>query len=48
MSRNGWYTCQLSEVREIMRPVPLQLPGGAGGLGLCDGIHQSAHEFIPA
>jgi hypothetical protein len=48
MSRNSWYTCQQSEVREIMRPVPLQLPGGANGLGLCDGLHQSAHEFIPA
>jgi hypothetical protein len=48
MARNSWYTCQQSEVREIMRPVPIQLPGGANGLGLCDGLHQSAHEFIPA
>jgi len=47
-ARHGWYSCTQSEVREIMRPVQLQLPGGGTGLGLCDGLHHSAHEFIPA
>ena len=42
-----------SEVREIMRPVPIpaQDPADvpdAGRWGLCDGIHRDDHEFVPA
>jgi hypothetical protein len=44
--RRGHYFCRLSEVREIMRPVPI--PGDAPRWGLCDGIHREAHEFVPA
>jgi hypothetical protein len=48
MASNGWYFCAQSSVREIMRPV--LLPGNEVGaaLGLCDGLHQSDHEFLPA
>jgi hypothetical protein len=44
--RRGHYFCRLSEVREIMRPVPL--PGDMPRWGLCDGLHRQAHEFVPA
>ena len=47
MAANGWYFCAQSSVREIMRPVPLDGAEGAT-LGLCDGLHQSDHEFLPA
>ena len=47
MARKGYLFCRRSEVREIMRPVPL--PGGGGPrFGLCDGIHRDDHEFVPA
>ena len=42
----GHYFCQLSDVREIMRPVPI--PGEKARWGLCDGLHREAHEFVPA
>jgi hypothetical protein len=48
MAASGWYFCKNSAVREIMRPVPLQRADQSVGLGLCDGLHQSAHEFLPA
>jgi hypothetical protein len=38
--------CRLSDVREIMRPVTI--PGDRPRLGLCDGLHRQAHEFVPA
>ena len=41
-----YYICRFSEFRALMRPV--QLPGAAGGWGLCDGVHREAHEFVPA
>lgn len=52
MRRRGLLFCRKGEVREIMRPV--RIPAGSGEpdaperLGLCDGIHRDAHEFIPA
>jgi hypothetical protein len=52
MAEMGHLHCRKSEVREIMRPVPL--PGGEGDpadavrWGLCDGIHRDDHEFVPA
>ncbi|HEX5241293.1 MAG TPA: hypothetical protein VFW20_09875 [Candidatus Limnocylindrales bacterium] len=49
MHGRGYWFCQKSQVREIMRPV--ELPPDASGsprLGLCDGIHRDAHEFVPA
>ena len=45
-SRRGDFLCRLSDVREIMRPVPL--PGDEPRWGLCDGLHRTAHEFVPA
>ena len=44
----GYYFCRLSDVREIMRPVPIPFPDGQSRWGLCDGLHREAHEFIPA
>ena len=44
--RRGQYMCRLSEVREIMRPVPLPISPPAWGL--CDGRHKDDHEFVPA
>ena len=44
--RNGYFLCRLSDVRELMRPVPL--PGTEMRWGLCDGNHHEAHEFLPA
>jgi len=46
MARKGYLFCRRSEVREIMRPVPI--PGQDGRFGLCDGIHRDDHEFVPA
>ena len=42
----GWFLCRLSDVRELMRPVPI--PGEQPRWGLCDGLHREAHEFVPA
>ena len=42
----GYYLCRLSDVRELMRPVPL--PGDEARMGLCDANHREAHEFVPA
>jgi hypothetical protein len=44
--RHGHMFCRLSDVREIMRPVPI--PGEAARWGLCDGVHRQSHEFVPA
>lgn len=44
--RRGHYVCRLSEVRELMRPVPLPIDPPAWGV--CDGRHQDDHEFVPA
>ena len=46
MADRGFYFCRLSEVREIMRPIPLPGPGGPVRWGLCDGIHRDDHEFV--
>ncbi len=46
MRRRGYLFCRRSEVREIMRPVPI--PGESPRWGLCDGIHRDDHEFVPA
>jgi hypothetical protein len=42
----GFWLCRLSEVRELMRPVPL--PVEADRWGLCDARHLESHEFLPA
>jgi hypothetical protein len=42
----GHLFCRLSDVREIMRPVPI--PGDSARWGVCDGLHRQAHEFVPA
>jgi hypothetical protein len=44
--RRGYLLCRLSEVRELMRPVPLPIDPPAWGL--CDAAHQQSHEFLPA
>jgi len=44
--RRGHYMCRLSDVRELMRPVPL--PVDPPAWGLCDGNHREDHEFEPA
>jgi hypothetical protein len=44
--QRGYYLCRLSEVRELMRPVPLPLDPPAWGL--CDGNHREDHEFEQA
>jgi hypothetical protein len=46
MGEKGYLFCRRGQVREIMRPVPL--PTEPPSLGLCDGIHKDAHEFVPA
>jgi len=46
MRDNGYWLCRKSEVREIMRPIPLPGPGDAILWGLCDGIHRDDHEFV--
>jgi hypothetical protein len=48
MAGKGYLFCRRSEVREIMRPVPLPGDGAAPRFGLCDGIHRDDHEFVPA
>ena len=46
MARKGYLFCRRSDVREIMRPIPI--PGPTVRWGLCDGIHRDDHEFVPA
>jgi len=46
MKRRGFLFCRRSDVREIMRPVPI--PGDTVRWGLCDGLHRDDHEFVPA
>jgi hypothetical protein len=48
MRRRGFLLCRRSEMREIMRPVPVPSPEGASRWGLCDGFHRDDHEFVPA
>ena len=52
MAARGYLFCRKSEVREIMRPVPLppaaDAVASAQRWGLCDGIHRDDHEFVPA
>ena len=53
MADRDYLFCRKSEVREIMRPVPIpaQDPADApdaGRWGLCDGVHRDDHEFVPA
>jgi hypothetical protein len=42
----GYFICRLSDVRELMRPIPL--PGETRRWGLCDGLHRQDHEIVPA
>jgi hypothetical protein len=44
--RKGHYLCRKSNVRDLMRPVPLPVEPPAWGL--CDGNHKDDHEFVPA
>ena len=44
--RRGHYLCRLSEVPELMRPVPL--PVDPPAWGVCDAQHREDHEFVPA
>jgi hypothetical protein len=46
MAEKGFLFCRKSEVREIMRPIPI--PGEVRRWGLCDGLHRDAHELVPA
>jgi hypothetical protein len=46
MADNGYYFCRKSEVREIMRPIPVPAPDNSVGWGLCDGIHRDDHELV--
>jgi hypothetical protein len=46
MADNGYYFCRKSEVREIMRPIPVPGPADSVLWGLCDGIHRDDHEFV--
>ncbi len=46
MADRGYLFCRRSQVREIMRPVPI--PGEPIRWGLCDGIHRDDHEFVAA
>ena len=52
MAGKGYLFCRKGDVREIMRPVPIPPADDAAPdairLGLCDGIHRDAHEFVPA
>ena len=48
MSQKGYLFCRKSQVREIMRPVPLPLSPDRLTWGLCDGLHRDDHEFVPA
>ena len=42
----GYFFCRLSDVRELMRPIPI--PGEGVRWGLCDSLHAQAHELVPA
>jgi hypothetical protein len=42
----GFFFCRLSDVREIMRPIPI--PGDEERWGVCDALHREAHELVPA
>jgi len=44
--RRGYFFCRLSDVRELMRPIPI--PGDDARWGLCDALHREAHELVPA
>lgn len=46
LAKRGWLFCRKSDVREIMRPIPV--PGRDGVWGVCDGLHRDDHELIPA
>lgn len=46
MAGRGYWFCRKGTVREIMRPV--SLPTDPPSWGLCDGLHQDDHEFVPA
>lgn len=46
MRGRGLLFCRRSGVREIMRPVPL--PTEPPSWGICDGLHEDDHEFVPA
>lgn len=46
MADNGYRFCRKSAVREIMRPIPVPVPGGRVLWGLCDGIHRDDHELV--
>jgi hypothetical protein len=46
MGRRGYLFCRRSDVREIMRPIPI--PGETSRWGLCDGLHRDDHELVPA
>lgn len=46
MADNGYWFCQKSEVREIMRPIPLPGPNDSVLWGLCDGFHRDDHELV--
>ena len=48
MVGKGYLFCRKGQVREIMRPVSVPLASGSTTLGLCDGVHQDDHEFVPA
>ncbi len=51
MAGRDFLFCRKSEVREIMRPVPIPAADDAPDAdrwGLCDGIHRDDHEFVPA
>ena len=45
IAARGWLRCTKSSVREVMRPVHLQV-GERATIGLCDGIHRDDHEFV--
>ena len=44
MAARGMMFCRRSMVRELMRPV--WIPVEPRRLGLCDGLHKDAHEFV--
>jgi hypothetical protein len=46
MASKSYLFCRKSQVREIMRPIPI--PGVEARWGLCDGVHRDDHEFVPA
>ncbi len=44
MASRGMLFCRRSIVREVMRPI--WVPVQPRRLGLCDGLHHDAHEFV--